>query len=520
MTRREPSLPGGPWVPLACALVAVVWRLPYFLEPLGRDQGIFATVADGLFAGRRLYVQVWDHKPPLAFVPYALAHALSPAGAAGVHAVDVLAAALGAALLAAVTRRLSPASPASTAPALAAGLVYALHANFLSFGAYWSRAQPEHFADVPALGAFALVTGALGAPTRWRFALAGALVGAACQVKLSAAPVLLLPCIAALTAPGDRRTRGAYLGATLGGFVALHAAVFAGMAAWGAARDYLDAVWRFNLEHRATARRPITLGILPLLATPHYDPPSFAPVLALGFGGALVAWRREAHPAERLGALWVLLAYAEVIVQRRFWHYHYIPTVMPLALCAGTLVRWGTTRGSPGRRTAALALALVALAEVPLFVEAARYYHGLDLAGRIAGRVTAAQYQDRLTQPSFRPSEVRAVASWLAGAAPGRPVLVVGFESLLYHLAQRQPATRFVYDYPLYTGSPRARRRAFLTDFDARPPARVVVGLRDQGELEPETSLDQLRTFNGLRRRLAGYRQVGVMGTWLLLERP
>lgn len=53
-------------------LIPAILRSPSLFEPYWYgDEGIFAAIASQLLAGDTLYVDIWDHKPPLIFVLYA-----------------------------------------------------------------------------------------------------------------------------------------------------------------------------------------------------------------------------------------------------------------------------------------------------------------------------------------------------------------------------------------------------------------------------------------------------------------
>jgi hypothetical protein len=75
----------------------------------------------------------------------------------------------------------------------------------------------------------------------------------------------------------------------------------------------------------------------------------------------------------------------------------------------------------------------------------------------------------------------RAVARELHARTPaGAPVFVWGFEPAIYWLADRPPASRFIYNVPQRTSWERARARAdLLRDLRAHPPAAIVVQKND-----------------------------------------
>src|SRR5262245_7445629 len=56
----------------------------------GRDQGIYATVADSMLRGGMPYRDAWDFKPPGIFVVYAATRAVFGSGQWAIRLVEVL----------------------------------------------------------------------------------------------------------------------------------------------------------------------------------------------------------------------------------------------------------------------------------------------------------------------------------------------------------------------------------------------------------------------------------------------
>lgn len=66
----------GTWIIFAIIFIFFLLRLPSLIEPLWYgDEGIYEVVGMALNHCRLLYSQVWDNKPPLLYVVYAIAHA-------------------------------------------------------------------------------------------------------------------------------------------------------------------------------------------------------------------------------------------------------------------------------------------------------------------------------------------------------------------------------------------------------------------------------------------------------------
>src|SRR5438094_9806843 len=97
--RQEPRPAGGKGVtPAVLALLALLAlglslaRLHTYAEPLERDITGYAVIAHELLAGRRLYAEVWDHKPPAIHATYAAAEWFAGYGPDAVFLLNLVAA--------------------------------------------------------------------------------------------------------------------------------------------------------------------------------------------------------------------------------------------------------------------------------------------------------------------------------------------------------------------------------------------------------------------------------------------
>ena len=102
--RRNPQLPkddlaaapSWPYLPLLiltalCVCIAIM-RLHTYNEPFERDITSHAVIAHEMLAGRQLYSDLWDSKPPAIFVTYATADILVGYGPLQVYFIGVMAA--------------------------------------------------------------------------------------------------------------------------------------------------------------------------------------------------------------------------------------------------------------------------------------------------------------------------------------------------------------------------------------------------------------------------------------------
>jgi hypothetical protein len=127
---------------VAIALAFLV-RLPSVAEPLGIDQGLWASVARCMSHGQVLYRDVWDHKPPGIFLTYLAAFSLLGWRPATVAWMDILAAAATTWLLFRLVKRAADATSARVVAALYATLT--IPSWLFGYGGLLERSINETF---------------------------------------------------------------------------------------------------------------------------------------------------------------------------------------------------------------------------------------------------------------------------------------------------------------------------------------------------------------------------------------
>src|SRR5260370_36030421 len=67
------------WFLLGTSFVFFLLRLPSFFEPYWYgDEGVYEVLGFGMRHGRLLYQGIWDNKPPLLYLTYALVDGNQP----------------------------------------------------------------------------------------------------------------------------------------------------------------------------------------------------------------------------------------------------------------------------------------------------------------------------------------------------------------------------------------------------------------------------------------------------------
>ncbi len=460
MTRHQ-------WLLLVALLIVILLlALPVLTYPLGRDQGEFATIGQGLLNGKTPYTELWNPKPPAVFYVYAAAIALFGQSSVALRALDFLLVPLVSAALAWIGWRL-----ANFRVGFFAAL---LSAVFYLTESFWTLTQNDGLVLLPMV--LALVCAIKAADSAdWRGVLwafgAGTLTAYSVWFKypfgVFGGVVLLLIVLPPLTpypphlAQGDESgttsslIKGKGEGFRLAGVSAFALGVLLVMGGGILALQTMGA-WDALVESAAvtsqyTALTFNWLDFRELMKT------------ALSFRwhqwGLLFVlaalWFATRHVGERRGQawwiviLWLLAALAIMLVQAKGYDYHWLPMLPPLALLgADTLDRLITLAGRRGwvRRseipvTVIVTLIFLAVLYQTIWPPAWNY---------LSRREDQMGYYSRFQAGEFVANESLAVAAFLRErVTPGDSLFIWGFRPEVYYMSQLNPATRFIFQFPL-----------------------------------------------------------------------
>jgi hypothetical protein len=495
------------------------------LYPYGRDQAVFADVARTILSGGMPYRDVWEIKPPGVYLLYAAITALLGPSMAVVRVVDLLLQAAAVLLLYQIGRPL-----VGRRGAALGALIYA--ALYLHRG-YWSTAQAESFAALPTLLVLLLCRRARRGHARVRLFLAGVLAGCVVLLKYP----LVLPCVLGLvgypspcplpeTERGSmhglqkRLGHGAFplsvsgrgsgggvernllrLGVTPALLVGLAVPLIAAWAwlvmggAWGA---YLEIQREFVAPYARIAHGEASWGGRALSGAIAFGLKNSLACLFAVLG--VIGLLRRRPGAARVLLLWSALATAVVAVQGKYFGYHWVPLLLPLALLAGAGLA-----SVPGR---SFRVALILFLAWLIGVEGATYRDGARVVTRA---LPYGEYLSRFGPPGEGDYSFLA-STWAAGYARattrrGEGLFVWGFEPGVYLLSERRPPTRFHFAVPLVSPwAPAAWRLELMRDLAARPPALIMVLRNDAipwASGRADDSTEQLARFPELAGFLA-----------------
>lgn len=441
---------------VVCLLTAVLLA-PGLVAGPSLDAAVFTHVAGQLNAGGTLYLDTWDHKPPIVYLLYAGGQWLLPFADAWLVTwlIAVVATAAAGLLLHAIAIRLGVRRPIALLAAAAAVVGMAQYLVALGGG------LTEPVATVPLGAALLLVLRSRLSP---RSALAaGALLGLT--------PLVAIPTVAAVLAVGllalaRLRSRPLEAGLlVLGGVVPalLTAAWLLAIGAWNAA---LDAVLGYAVAYR-TATASAAAELSGPAAT--WTTLSLLFLVVPAILGAMSGMRRlERRPVTLAMLLWLAASLVLFAYQGRFFAHYAIPLAIPLALLAAFgLERVEVLRGLRARPSRTLLL------YTPLaFGAAISLVAGFLSAAMELAPVAADHRRSAALAPVIQSATSADDAMWVWGNEPE-----------IYLAADRPSATRYSYLYPLVTpGYATAQMVAdALAQLEADPPALVV----DAGSARP-----------------------------------
>jgi hypothetical protein len=508
---RDPNL----WLKVIAWGVVVFAALQISTFSFGRDQSIYAVVADGILKGQMPYRDLWDFKPPGIFFVYALGDALFGKHMFAARLLEALALVGGVVFL----RKISFIFFENRTVGLVGGAVGALiHAEM----DFWHSGQPETF------GAFFTLLGlwlALREPGEraWLNALCvGATFGAAALLKPPLGGGAIV--VAAYLSQRERTRTGNTLRAL---------APAAWVAAGGALPVVLTLLWfwaRGALGDLIWTLGEFTPGYTALSWADrraadmlyHAIEEAFFKFSALSAAGVIAAIAMRPLFQRERELLFILLGViaiqvAGIAMQGKFFAYHYAATLPLIATIAGIGLYKLWIRCLTGGVGGAVAFFSFVAVAVPMryAVRDLPQYFWERCAIRFEFLFHSPPYLDRESMDAelsyvadYNLASNRRVARDVASRTGSKDAIYVwGFEPSIYWLSERRPASRFIYNVAQRsTWERESSQRALLADLWRTRPRVIVVQSRDVFPGVTGTnydSRDELPSFPALATMIA-----------------
>ncbi|MEO0821854.1 MAG: hypothetical protein AAF074_15680 [Pseudomonadota bacterium] len=478
-----PRRPRG-W-PTAALLAAVAAFAAFILANLahysfGRDQGIYAMVAEAFFHGGAPYADAWDFKTPGIFFVFAAARALFGIGETGMRIFEILSfLAMGGGFWL-ISRRVIDGR--------AALLAFAIAVFGLTIVGFWHVTQPESFGAVVLSFAILLAMPMRPGPARmaaWAGSAALYTFAALLKPTLGGGILVTFGFVVWQVAQAEgwralwRPTAAFFVGGA--SMLGATAAYLVASGAWDA---FYDALFVFAPQYTAVSYTDTSFGQLVLDTLSEFVRTWALP--PVGILALLVLGMRD--PARRAITLHILGVVAVILLgvalQAKLFHYHFATAAALSALPAawGFWLVWERVAGYR------IALPLCLVLAVPLlgatnearkfWIETRQRVAMLTMPAEDAARRDAQLYKLWTTDTQAN----RDAAAWLKAEAPeGSTLFVWGFEPIIYYYSGLRPHNRYIYNVPMRARwSQETARAEFLAGLEAAPPWAIVVQENDK----------------------------------------
>lgn len=486
--------------------------------PLGDDTSVFVWIGRAILDGGVPYRDAWDFKGPFTYYLYAFALGVFGRNEMSVRIMDLIVVFCCCWLLRRLILRFNGGNC----------VLAALAATFFALTYYglglFETAQPDGWGAMLILAEVVLL---LDSPWKPRLAMVavGGIIAVATLIKYSYVIYLLLPVLFPIAKPDGEAPGLSPLVACLLGFgltVSVSMLLLFQSGGFGDFLDVLYFIYSSYLPTRNFATESTVLwsvlfhtGVLGLVI-----PLLFSPI-----GLWLIRRAGMCRPANLL-ATWFGLTILTVVVQGRYFPYHWIPATIALSAILGIALphissQWLT----PGRRHLgvspwALLICLAALAPSGTYALSNTY----SATSYVLGLEDREAYVKNLTEPWHYWALATLSAYIVDHSNPGDRVLMWGWDALVNSLSERKSPTRFGYSYPLIVGGPlRAKYRwLFLNEISRLPPRYIVVDTQESWALLDRSGLELLNEFPEFREvvytRYTLVKKVDALQLWKLIQ--
>ena len=482
--QRERVVDPDTWLVILAWVVIVLSAAQILLFSFGRDQGIYAEVADGMLHGRMPYRDLWDFKPPGIYFVYALAQGVFGKTMVAPRLLEV------AGLIGMIVgfTRLSETFFGVQRVGLVGGAIAALIHAQLEF---WHTGQPETFGGFLTVWALVL-TAREGKRSRrlWRWAAIGLLFGFAFLLKppLGGGAIVCAAYLARDEYAKEETFARAALPVAVVGLASLLPLVACGL--WFKARGAWPALSWTLFEftpgytklgwNDKSAPEMFYWGVEELFFR-------FSALAASGVIAAIVI--RPMHEKERQGLFLLLgvlaIHVAGIAMQGKFFQYHYAASLPLVALIGGLGLYklWRRTLAAGAGGVLAFVSFLVVATSMRVAVrDLGSFWDRSILRTGYLTRTGPIYSRELLDKELYRVADYNLDADREVALAVKRRVpqdakiFVWGFEPEIYWLSARAPASRYIYDVPQRVGWSRERaRRELLQDLGREPPQMIIV---------------------------------------------
>ena len=452
-------------------LATIILGAPTLIYPFGRDQGEYAWIATSTLNGILSYSEIFNVKPPFTHLIHQVALVSFGYKIASIRILDLLWQFATAIFIFKIAKQIG--QPRVTS--IFAAVVYLLSYFIMD---YWTIAQTDGFLNLPITAGILLFLRAQQKIHFWIYAASGVAIGLGTLFKYPIGILIVFLSLLILI----RKTKNCLFSVLwLGiGFAAPLAVGTLVMLLRGNLADFLWIQSTFISRYS-------TMPILDLSYARTIIHVFFAIYPVLGWGslfgiyGLFSGHSRSGWMKMTVLATWWASAVIHFVIQNKFYGYHTLPILAPLALMTSNLFVDVTKMRGLFRFAIGVWGIWLMVFQFFSYNFPQKYVRLYDVA---VGEITLQMaYGDEMFTDSLDFS-VRAdmeIAEYLiANTNQDERIFIWGFEPGIYFLSQRRNATRFIYNFPLYGPNATSElQQEFLKDIREQKPVYIAIVRND-----------------------------------------
>jgi len=465
-------------------ILSFLFSYPFIFIPFGNDQGIFAYIGNVINSGGTPYADAWDLKPPVIYYLYSAGLKIFGHSMMGLRFFDFLY--FGITLF---SIYLLGALLFNKRVGLCSGLILGILYFFTND--FWALSQCESFMILPMI--LSVYLSCLGIKNHsWPMLFgSGILLSVVFMTKLTGivlfVPIVLYILFETYSQKGTWKIVhiSSRILILITGFFISTAIFFLWFYMRGALSDFIYTLFVYDAAHFRSA---LNLNI----EYPHLSFAGFMRrylfLIIPALLSLLIKTNRRMRSANVLLYCWAVAAIGAFFIQARYFHYHMLPVIAPLALLGsqGFLSLWSYS--VLNKRVLFIKAKTLLISAIAFFLCIAIYPHVLltySFTKSFLHGTLATEFYGRFftTRGGFSLSTITEAAQYIKNnSAKENSIYVWGFQPLLYFLSERQAPTRFFISAPLIAPFNKKKnkwREEVLADLKRKPPYYIIVAEDD-----------------------------------------
>lgn len=447
--------------------------------PFGRDQGIYAYAGKMLLEGKMNYLHVFDLKPPGIHFLFAFAEFIFGENMLNLRIFDILWQTFTAYFVFLIAFKFTLKKNFS----VAASFIYLI----LYFRQdYWHTFQADGMLNLPFAVSILLLLSSKEYHSFLKIFFAGVLFSVALIFKYTIISFLPLVFICFLLASDELRSlRFKNSSVYSAGVISALTAVALLYYFTGALGEFINVQFvqtplYTKIAYETESTSYIISQVVKLFIYSVYTPLIWLSLIAV-FAAVM---KKKLTFRNAVLFSWVLSSLFSLIIQWKFYYYHFLVILAPLAVCCVYAVSEILKTVGESRKKTILVLVSILFIVYSAYSMTPYVRNYSNLAGVAFGEKTLNEVyiQNGFTSDSvFMISKTfNAIENVEKMTDPDDNIFIWGFDPLVYYISGRMCVSRFIYNFPLlWKGENSEMRREFIAAIESNNPKLILVAQND-----------------------------------------